>query len=189
MTELAFAEAERSNLRGKVRASWQGSSSSPVQLAQDVIQYHILQGLAVTAGSAFDCGVTPPGKALCEELFRALPSRPDNQEIPLHVGGKAFTKHCHRDSSGWWGESKGTTSHKNALAETCFERIWEGRTWSNLFWLPHNVLAYEVRVAEGYGMRFQSTSALASNSTHVQWAFRGFVEPVTTASHDTQWRH
>jgi hypothetical protein len=37
----------------------------------------------------------------------------------------------------------------------------DGATWRNLHWLPHAVLVYEVRVPEGYGMRWsQDRSAL-----------------------------
>jgi hypothetical protein len=39
----------------------------------------------------------------------------------------------------------------------------DGATWRNLHWLPHAVLVYEVRVPEGYGMRWsQDRSALVT---------------------------
>ncbi|KAK9897373.1 hypothetical protein P389DRAFT_194995 [Cystobasidium minutum MCA 4210] len=187
MSELDYAEPERERLRQAIQAprgESSPSSSTHVQLATDIIQYHILQGLAVTAGSAFGEN-TAPSKHTCFKLFTALPSKLDNKSTPMHVGGKAFTKHSHRDSSGWWGSSTGTSAHKNNLAEACFERIWAHHTWRNLFWLPHGVLAFEVRVADGHGMRFQKNSS----SSDADWTFRGFVEPPSATGHETRWRH
>lgn len=185
MTELAYAEPERTRLRGAVALLEVASSSlQHVQLAQDVVQLHILQGLAVTPGSAFGEG-PPPDRETCWKLFTALPAKRDNQSTPMHVGGKAFTKHSHRDSSGWWGISTGTNENKNRLAEDCFKRIWEVATWRNLFWLPHGILAFEVRVVDGHGMRFQKSS----DSSEAEWTFRGFVEPVSASSHENRWRH
>lgn len=183
LAELEYAEPDRQRLRQAV-AGLGASQLQHVQLAQDVIQYHILQGLAVTAGSAFGQD-DMPDKTTCWTLFTALPPKPDNQSTPMHVGGKAFTKHSHRDSSGWWGASTGTNACKNRQAEVCFNRVWDAYTWRNLFWLPHGILAFEVRVADGYGMRFQKSSS----KTSAEWTFRGFVEPPSASGHDTRWRH
>lgn len=181
---MAYAEPERAHLR-LLASSSMSTPQHVLQLAQDVIQYHILQGLAVTAGSALgEYNDLDEDTAL--SLFTALPPSPDKQPTPMHVGGKAFTKHSHRDGSiGWWGESTGTNAHKNTLAENCFHRIWEDHTWRNLFWLPHAVLAFEIRVQEGYGMRFQKNSS----QTDARWTFRGFIEPPSPSGHDSRWRH
>lgn len=185
MSELEYAEPERERLRQAIASLGLSSSSTQhVQLAQDILQFHILQGLAVTVGSALgaDCA---PDKDNCWELFTALPSKPDNQSTPMHVGGKAFTKHSHRDSSGWWGTSTGTNANKNKLAEACFEQIWANHTWRNVFWLPHGIVAFEVRVADGHGMRFQKNSS----DKDAEWTFRGFVEPASASGHEARWRH
>lgn len=184
MTELEHAEAERERLRLLIATFGELPVTAHVQLAHDVIEYHILQGLAVTAGSAFGYN-SVLDRSACWRLFTALPAKPDGQSTPMHVGGKAFTKHSHRDSSGWWGTSTGTNANKNSLAEACFDRIWDSHTWRNLFWLPHGILAFEIRVAEGHGMRFQKSS---SNSS-AWWTFRGFVEPASSSGHETRWRH
>jgi len=183
MAELEYAEPERARLR-VLAASISTSPLRHVQLATDAIEYHILQGLAVTAGSAFGQDSTLD-RPTAFSLFTALLARPDGQSTPLHVGGKAFTKHSHRDSSGWWGISTGTNADKNSLAEDCFNRIWDSNTWRNLFWLPHGILAFEIRVADGHGMRFQKDSS----SSNAQWTFRGFVEPPSASGHNSRWRH
>lgn len=67
--------------------------------ATDVVQLHILRGLAVTAGSAF--GYDPPDRQTCWQEMTTAGSEDDRQTIQLHRGGKAFTKHAHRASSGW----------------------------------------------------------------------------------------
>lgn len=184
MVELEYAEPERQRLRQAIADLGNASPVQHVQVAQDVLQYHILQGLAVTAGSALGRDDVRD-KATCWKLFTALPPKPDNQSTPMHVGGKAFTKHSHRDSSGWWGTSTGTNAAKNRLAEKCFDRIWDSHTWRNLFWLPHGILAFEIRVADGHGMRFQKST----NKDGEEWTFRGFVEPASDSGHETRWRH
>lgn len=185
MVELDYAEPERQHLRKAVAKLGNTAPSQHVQVAQDVVQYHILQGLAVTAGAALGRDDIPD-RATCWKLFTALPLKPDNQSTPMHVGGKAFTKHSHRDSSGWWGTSTGTNANKNRLAGDCFELIWETCTWRNLFWLPHGILAFEIRVADGYGMRFQKNT---TDKDDGDWTFRGFVEPTSASGHETRWRH
>ncbi|KAL7004780.1 hypothetical protein EMMF5_005695 [Cystobasidiomycetes sp. EMM_F5] len=184
MRELDFAQAERDSLNANHDAN--GWTTPRLSLATDVIQLHILQGLAVTAGSAY--GEVPPCREMCWTSFIEEHTKQDKQAIQMHKGGRAFTKHSHRDSSGWWGVSTGTNSDKNAMAERVFNLIWNGRTWANVFWLPHSVLAYEVRVSSGHGMRFQRDVKDAKGE---YWDFRGFVEPAVAdgAGHAARWRH
>lgn len=98
MSELAFAAHERTALNAVI-ASSDDRNSNYTALAQDVIHLHILYGLAVTAGSAY--GERPPNRELCWRLFTAPTAKTDKQAVQMHVGGKAFTKHSHRASSGW----------------------------------------------------------------------------------------
>jgi hypothetical protein len=74
----------------------------------------------------------------------------------------------------------------------------DGTTWRNLHWLPHQVLVYEARVLEGYGMRWaQDRSRVpdagavadADEAVAPPWIFRGFVEPMMENGHDVGWRH
>lgn len=62
------------------------------------------------------------------------------------------------------------------------------RTWRNVFWLPHQILAFEIRVSEGYGMRFQCDTKVGKDTG---WTFRGFVEPAMDGKdgHAAKWRH
>ena len=187
MTEVAYARRERDILN---RCQCQNS----LCLATDAIQLHLLHGLALTVGSALVHA--RPCRDLCWTLFTSLPApnkldttRIRTGQTQMHVGGRAFTKHAHRDvTNSWWGTSTGTEANKNAAAEACFERIWEAATWRNVFALPHRWIAFEIRVHEGYGMRFQM-----SEDGGEQWSFRGFVEPAvlsdTALGHRNKWRH
>lgn len=187
MTEVAYAQPERDILNRL-------QTPHTLFLATDAMQLHLLHGLALTVGSAL--GHAPPSHALCRILFTSLPAsnkldttRVRTGQTQMHVGGRAFTKHAHRDvTNSWWGTSTGTEADKNAAAEACFERIWEAATWRNVFALPHRWTAYEIRVQEGYGMRFQM-----SEDEGAPWSFRGFVEPAvlgdTRAGHKNKWRH
>lgn len=183
MTEVAYAQRERERLNRDM--SMLGHS---LCLATDAIQLHLLHGLALTVGSAL--GHAPPRRALCWTLFTSLPpGKLRSGQTQMHVGGRAFTKHAHRDTTNnWWGTSTGTEADKNASAEACFARIWDAATWRNIFALPHRWIAFEIRVQEGYGMRFQM-----SEDKGESWTFRGFVEPAvlgdTSAGHRNKWRH
>lgn len=115
MTELPYASAERDKLRGnlgcltcstsfasdppEVENGNRGDDATPLSFATDVVQYHILQGLAVTAGAAF--GHDPPSTEQCRALFVEPCEKGSNQVVQLHKGGKALSKHAHRASSGW----------------------------------------------------------------------------------------
>ena len=92
MSELLYAACERAVLNAIPNVC--------LNHATDPIQYHILLGLACTAGSAF--GYAPPSLSECCESFIQAHDKRDKQAVQMHRGGKAFTKHSHRDSSGWY---------------------------------------------------------------------------------------
>ena len=93
MYEMPYAAPERALLQ-------RINDGRPSLLdATDYMQYHILKGLAVTTGSAF--GYDPPGRELAWKLFLQQTEKADKQLVQLHKGGKAFTKHSHRATSGW----------------------------------------------------------------------------------------
>lgn len=79
-----------------------------------------------------------------------------------------------------------------------FWRVLRAATWRNLHWLPHTVLVYEIRVPDGYGMRWSRdcsldrAASLAISNAPVEgkaWMFRGCVEPMMENGHDVGWRH
>lgn len=113
-------------------------------------------------------------------------------------------------SDGWWGRPSGPVAVINQRALALFWKVVGGATWRNLHWLPHRVLVYEVRVEEGYGMRWsQDRSALYDEDGKLKeskvkegkvrvaeeenlvkpWIFRGFVEPMMDNGHEVGWRH
>jgi hypothetical protein len=98
---------------------------------------------------------------------------------PLTVGARAFSKHCARSSSGWWGELKGNDAAKNARAESKVGELLAAATWKNVHNLPHAHATMEVRNALGYGARWDAEAL----------AFRGFLEPPMANGHETKWRH
>ncbi|KAJ3496259.1 hypothetical protein NLJ89_g10510 [Agrocybe chaxingu] len=58
------------------------------------------------------------------------------------------------EDAGWWGIASGPVAVINEKALKLFWKVMNGASWRNLHWLPHQVLVYEVRVPEGYGMRW-----------------------------------
>ncbi|GMF24734.1 unnamed protein product [Phytophthora fragariaefolia] len=98
---------------------------------------------------------------------------------PLTVGARAFSKHCARSSSGWWGEMKGNDAAKNARAERKVRELLAAATWKNVHSLPHAHATMEIRNALGYGARWDAETA----------AFRGFLEPPMANGHEIKWRH
>ena len=89
------------------------------------------------------------------------------------------------------GHSSGAVASINERALVLFWRVTNGATWRNLHWLPHQVLVYEVRVPEGYGMRWSQdrSDAVEDVGNERPWVFRGFVEPMMENGHESGWRH
>ena len=61
------------------------------------------------------------------------------------MGARAFCKHAHRSSEGFWGVVKGTEYEKNEMAESVARSIIEECTWINAHILPHSEHIIEVR--------------------------------------------
>mmetsp|Transcript_38115 Transcript_38115/g.61719 ORF Transcript_38115/g.61719 Transcript_38115/m.61719 type:complete len:267 (-) Transcript_38115:625-1425(-) len=129
-------------------------------------------GLRQTKGST--CTL-PPARELLIQSFN-LPSGPKE---PLTVGARAWTKHYHRSSDGWWGKPKGNDVAKNIQATEVLNRILHDAVWVNLHLLPGELEMVEVRTVEGYGARWTADGL----------QFRGFLEPTTTDGHEKGWRH
>ncbi|KAI0092862.1 hypothetical protein BDY19DRAFT_926802 [Irpex rosettiformis] len=131
----------------------------------EMLLSYLSHGLAYTIGSALSC-LPPPSLEICLQAF-LIPNK-----AGLTAGARAWSKHAHRSgntttddtlastsdamakSLRWWGTPSGPVARINERAVELFWRVWRGATWRNLHWLPHQVLVYEVRVPEGYGMRW-----------------------------------
>lgn len=161
---------------------------------------HLAHGLAHTTGSAL--GSTPPSLDTCLAAYLVPNS------AGLTAGSRAWSKHSHRSqpppsddsetdkrkrSSGWWGTASGPVSVINERSLALFWKVMDNATWRNLHWLPHQILVYEVRVAEGYGMRWSQDQSDHEGDVGIEeippWIFRGFLEPTMINGHELKWRH
>jgi len=179
--------------------------SADAHEANDPLSIHILHGLAYTVGSAL--GSTPPSKETCLAAFIAP------NKAGLTAGARAWSKHSHRsqkeeisepdadidvererkkkrrieaDSLGWWGTPSGSVATINEKAVELFWKVMDGASWRNLHWLPHQVLVYEMRVPDGYGMRWSQDQSEQAEMTDgpKDWVFRGFLEPQMENGHE-----
>jgi len=119
----------------------------------------------------------PPDAALSED--QAPDDAAENDEERRRAQ-KMKKKHKKRqeDSAGWWGRPSGPVAGQNARATLLFWKIMRAATWRNLHWLPHQVLVYEARVPEGYGLRWaQDFGARAFPPPRVPDAASGLAEP------------
>ncbi|SJL12414.1 uncharacterized protein ARMOST_15841 [Armillaria ostoyae] len=181
MLELPSAAAERAKLvAGEI------DPSTPLAI-------HLSLGLAYTIGSAL--GSIPPSVDVCLEAF-SVPNK-----AGLTAGARAWSKHFHRSQStdseltnkGWWDQPSGPIAIINERALVLFWKIVNEASWRNLHWLPHQVLVYEVRIEEGYGMRWSQDQSSREDGTKDlearPWTFRGFIEPMMENGHEVGWRH
>jgi hypothetical protein len=193
MKEHESAAPERARLSSLLQKDPpESDTSTPLSI-------HISHGLAYTIGSAL--GSTPPTSRECLAAFLVA------NKAGLTAGSRAWSKHFHRSqsvdldvtergtqisnsSSGWWGMPSGPVAVINEKALILFWKITNGATWRNLHFLPHEVLVYEARVEEGYGMRWsQDRSEDKEGGEEKSWTFRGFVEPMMEGGHEVGWRH
>lgn len=199
MQELPNAADERRKYMEYCKIN-QESDLKEKNLATDLeyehspIYHHLSCGLALTTGSAL--GSSPPTTDSCLAAF-LIPN-----SAGLTAGARAWTKHAHRsqpevteedvkkkkESEGWWGRPSGPVVKINENATKLFWMIMNGATWRNLHWLPHQILVYEIRVEEGYGMRWSQNQRLGVNLEEAPWIFRGFVEPMMENGHELGWR-
>jgi hypothetical protein len=130
--------------------------SEPGWDSEDALSIYLSYGLAYTAGSALE-SVPPPSEEICLDAF-LVPNK-----AGLTAGARAWSKHAHRSGNAssdmeqslrWWGTPSGPVMRINERALELFWRVWKSATWRNLHWLPHQILVYEIRVSEGYGMRW-----------------------------------
>ena len=165
----------------------------------NILFIHLAYGLVYTVGSAL--GSRPPSEETCLAAY-IVPNK-----AGLTAGSRAWSKHSHRSllipsdteeedkqkrSAGRWGTPSGPVSLINERSLRLLWKVMDNATWRNLHWLPHEVLVYEVRVAEGYGMRWSQDQVDRPDSIKKEnrpWVFRGFVEPSMENGHELKWRH
>jgi len=103
-----------------------------------------------------------------------------------------------KKDEGWWGIPSGPVAGINERAVAIFHKIYDNATWRNLHWLPHQILVYEIRISEGYGMRWSQNRGEGGESggihrkasgAEAEWIFRGFLEPQMENGHEIGWRH
>ncbi|KIY64486.1 hypothetical protein CYLTODRAFT_425156 [Cylindrobasidium torrendii FP15055 ss-10] len=156
---------------------------------EPLLAKHLSLGMAYTVGSAV--GEDPPTIELCLEAFQ----KPNKAGVELTTGARAWSKHAARAlaEDGWWGRPSGPVAGINAKALELFYKVMDHATWRNLHWLPHQILVYEARVFEGYGMRWSRDCAKSEGGEQDEsphpWVFRGFVEPMMENGHEIGWRH
>ena len=85
-------------------------------------------------------------------LHRSIPTLGRNGEGE-QPASKGWKKADVEASVGWWGIASGSVATINEKALALFWKVVNGATWGNSHWLPHEVLVYEVRMAEGYQHR------------------------------------
>jgi hypothetical protein len=135
-----------------------------------------LLGLQCTTGS--DIHVPPDISTLLESFN--TPHMRKGVATRLSVGARALCKHGHRSPDGWWGgELKGKDAHKIQVSNQKMLTLFREAVWMNLHKLPHDLLVYEIRIAEGYGARWSADGKF----------FRGFLEPPMEDGHEKGWRH
>ena len=138
-----------------------------------------LLGFRETPGSI---NYFPPDVNLLKEKFNELHTKnvSPNAKKPsiLTVGARALTKHTHRSSEKFWPAGVGKEIDKNINAEKIMNKIIEECVWMNIHGLPGDVPILELRIKEGYGMRWQ-----------VDGTFRGFLEPHMEDGHSKGWKH
>ncbi len=220
MSELPNASSERARVFDilKRRCQQNHADTYPFSPSLDTgsefepsLFKHLAHGLAYTTGSALGC--TPPSLEMCLSAYQ-IPNK-----AGLTAGSRAWSKHCHRSqsqlhakgthtteaeaernllinkgtchkSAGWWGTASGPIPVINDKSLELFWKTMNNATWKNLHWLPHQILVYEVRVVEGYGMRWaRDLSGVEGKAIEKPWIFRGFLEPQMENGHELGWRH
>ncbi|PPQ71204.1 hypothetical protein CVT26_011017 [Gymnopilus dilepis] len=204
--ELPNAPRERARVaeilrkRRSPEAESQPQDDDDEEFVSSPLFAYLAHGLAWTVGSAV--GYKPPSFETCLAAYVTPNS------VGLTAGSRAWSKHSHRSqpipsdeaekasrkrSAGWWGITAGPVSVINEKSLALFWKVVDNATWRNLHWLPHQVLVYEVRVPEGYGMRWSQDQSDHEGDDDPKetrpWTFRGFLEPMMENGHELKWRH
>ncbi|KAF9566064.1 alpha/beta-hydrolase [Agrocybe pediades] len=203
----AFLVQNKAGLTAGARAWSKHSHRSIVDLIPEQPEPSNAAGLASSTGSLLNSSDNDAHTAI------------ESSETEITTKKTKFPKQKKKkvdlDGQGFWGVPSGPVASINARALVLFHKICdpECATWRNLHWLPHRVLVYEIRVKEGYGMRWSQDwggrvrgpwpSTPDENADLGQgedmegsdelpppsWTFRGFVEPMMENGHELKWRH
>jgi hypothetical protein len=105
-------------------------------------------------------------------------------ESKLTVGGRAYCKHRARSACQFWGYCEGSDAAKNAHALLQLKKVLSEAVWYNIHMLPGELPMFEIRVQEGYGMRF----GVSTDETRTV-TFRGFLEAYMEDGHKYGWKN
>ncbi|QCE09103.1 uncharacterized protein LOC114183748 [Vigna unguiculata] len=133
-----------------------------------------LLGLMQTTGTISDA-LPPPISTLLASFN--IPCTPN--ENGLSHGARALAKHACRSASSYWGSLNGNDSNKNRLAKDAINRLIAHCCWLNVHIVPPHGVVFEIRVADGYGARWNEDGS----------KFIGFLEPYMQDGHSKGWKH
>ncbi|GEN78102.1 hypothetical protein [Chryseobacterium hagamense] len=130
-----------------------GSESSAKKKAEQLEEIPFehwlnLLGQRLTSASLRDEKAVPPFR---KTLFEAC-EQPFNSEIT--IAQRAWEKHVGRRDDRFWGEVKGNNRQKQQVVMEKINYILDHKTWWNVFFHYKHGLVYEVREAEGHGIRW-----------------------------------
>lgn len=113
----------------------------------------------------------PPSEDELKEAF----TRP-HKGTTMTVGARALCKHHARKSNHpFWSQPSGSLAAKNRLAEKHLEQIMKEANWKNIFRLHGDIIILEMRVKEGYGMRWRIGQDCLECVENLK--FMGYLEP------------
>ena len=152
----------------------------------DMSILRMLLNMRTTEGTLRKRIMLPP----IRELLRAFDAfhTTVGQSI-LSVGARALAKHCKRSKKGWWGTCEGSELKKNEDSRKLAVRMIRNVVWINVHGLPHEVSVLEMRVKEGYGLRWAVRYSPEPQWTCIVDHFRGFLEPPMSDGHEKGWHH
>lgn len=128
----------------------ESSSKRKAEHLEEISFEHWLNvlGQRLTSASLRDEKAIPP---LQETLIEAC-EQPFNCEITM--AQRAWEKHAGRRDDRFWGEIKGNNRQKQQMVMEKINYILHHKTWWNIFFHYKHGLVYEVREAEGHGIRW-----------------------------------
>ena len=155
-------------------------TTHPLQLTKSFLHLIGERGILTTLGIRTTPGsisnYIPPDITLLISHFNDKHTK--SSSSILTVGARALCKHSQRSSEHFWPNDKGSESLKNEKAFNLLNMFFTSSTWINIHGLPHNIAIIELRITEGYGIRWETTGT-----------FRGFLEPQMLNGHEKGWKH
>lgn len=125
----------------------------------------IVLGQRITAASVRDHNAIPPKK---ETLINSC-MEPYNAE--MSIARRAREKHVGRGHTDFWGNINGNNARKEQHVLELIQYVIEHATWWNVFYHYKHELVYEIRIANGNGIRWNKEGT----------KLIGFLEPFLTS--------